>query len=82
MSVRDRPTYPLLHDFFTAAPPLYKHSVVTENGFWFGLLMVLLINVLLALRTNFPQASQRSETTALIITTVLFVSLCCFLLPR
>ena len=54
----------------------------TENGFWFSLLMVLLISVLLALRTKFPQASQWPETTALVITTVLFVSLCCFLLPR
>ena len=75
------PSIPL-HDFFTAALPLYEYNVSTENGFWFSLLMVLLISVLLALRTKFPQASQWPETTALVITTVLFVSLCCFLLPR
>ena len=49
---------------------------------WLCLLLVLVIGATLFLRVKFPQASRRSETAVLAMTSVLFFGLCYLLLTH
>jgi hypothetical protein len=50
---------------------------------WLGFVLAVLFGLLLFLRVKFPNASRGSETTALVVTIVLFFLVChVFLRPR
>ena len=54
----------------------------SANGLWFSVALVLLFGALVFLRSKFPGASRRAETVVLAGTTIVFFSVCYFLLPR
>jgi hypothetical protein len=54
----------------------------SQTGVWLGVLLPLLVGLLLGLRLRFPQPSRRSETLALMVSTIVLFSLFSLLLPH